>query len=177
MWKNHKRLLVTGIIFCIKFLLAFCWGNQGEANFLVGLKLQLYNFINDFNVYFFDLAWSPSNIPVWGSSPRCSVFPGLQSFPFDPGGRGPSETWSHWWDESQDAQTHLSAAHRIWGWVKSQFVFNRLADFYLLVLWDSNESIVLTGTGSIEIPVLCLLVHGEPRILQVTLNILLIKHI
>ncbi len=83
------------------------------------------------------------------------------------------KTWSHCWDESEDAQTHLSAAHRIWGWVEMHVFPNisvNLAKFYLLVHIFSKEFIILTGTGSIEIPVLCLLVHGEPRILQVTLN-------
>jgi len=41
MFKNHKPLLATELIFCNnpkicgKFLLGFCWGNQGDANFWV----------------------------------------------------------------------------------------------------------------------------------------------
>lgn len=56
-------------------------------------------------------------------------------------------------------------------------IFVNLAKLYGLVHIFSKEFIILTGTGSIEIPVLCLLVHGEPRILQVTLNILFLKYI
>lgn len=35
---------------------------------------------------------------------------------------------------------------------------------------NSILSGMFSGPGSFEIPVLCLLVHGEPRILQVTLQ-------
>lgn len=80
----------------------------------------------------FFLAWSSGSIPIRGSPLWYRVLLRLQSFSFHPGGWGSPETRDHWRNESQDAQTHLWAAHWIRRYVKtlqSSFYFMFISIF------------------------------------------------